>query len=135
MGLAADELAKLDLNRLSQDDRLHVEVNQVIDRYYAGSSDFNAGYIDTWGRTPALLVSQIAGPLIDIPKILQDQQAITTAAEANDYLQRLGAFAVMIDQVHAKVETDAGNGVILPKKLFRVEQDVNRWISALSAKS
>lgn len=118
MANAATELGEVDLNGLSADDKLHLQVNQVIDNYYAGSADFSAGYIDTWGGHLPYIVSQIAGPLIDIPKVLQDQQNIKSLQDARDYLERLEAFAVMIDQVNSKVESDAAQGVILPKKLF-----------------
>lgn len=118
MKKAAEALATIELAGLPADSQLHVQVNHVIDNYYAGSEDFTAGYIDTWGGHLPYIVSQIAGPLIDIPKILESQQKVTTLAEANDYIKRLEALAIMVEQVAEKVEFDANNGVILPKKLF-----------------
>lgn len=115
---AALELADIELASLPDDTKLHLQVNQVIDNYYAGSSEFDAGYIDTWGGHLPFIVSQIAGPLIDIPKVLENQQKITNLAQANDYIKRLEALAVMVEQVHEKVAYDASKGVILPQKLF-----------------
>ena len=115
---SATALSVLSQRGLTADDKLHLQVNRVIDNYYAGSADFSAGYIDTWGGHLPYVVSQISGPLIDIPKVLQDQQQINTMAQAQDYLERLEAFAVMIDQVHQKIVSDAQNGVILPNNLF-----------------
>ena len=118
MRKAASSLAVIELSGLPSDSILHVQVNQVIGNYYAGSQDFSAGYIDTWGGHLPYIVSQIAGPLVDLPSILENQQKVTTLAQAADYIKRLEALAVMAEQVADKVEFDANNGVILPKKLF-----------------
>ncbi|BAJ00372.1 Imelysin-like domain-containing protein [Shewanella violacea] len=114
----ASELASIDTANLSDDDKRHVVVNQVIASYYAGDRTFNAGYIDTWAGHLPYIVNQISGPLIDIPAILTDQQTISNLSDAQDYLSRLSALAEMTLQVKAKVEADATNGVILPKPLF-----------------
>lgn len=118
MAAAAKELDSLDLTGLSEQDKLHVKVNRAIDLYFAGDSDFSAGYIDTWGGHLPFVVSQISGPLIDIPSVLQDQHAVSSKADADNYLTRLNAFAVVVEQVLEKVKADEKAGVILPKKLF-----------------
>ncbi|MBL4817019.1 MAG: DUF885 domain-containing protein [Shewanella sp.] len=118
MQLAASQLANIDTQNLSDNDKRHVVVNQVIANYYAGDAQFNAGYIDTWGGHLPYIVNQISGPLIDIPAILTDQQTISDLGDAADYLHRLTALAEMTNQVKVKVEADAANGVILPKPLF-----------------
>jgi uncharacterized protein (DUF885 family) len=118
MKKAALALANIDLDGLSSDSKLHLQVNQVIDNYYAGSEKFDAGYIDTWGGHLPFIVSQISGPLIDIPKILESHQKIDNLTDANNYIKRLEALAVLVNQVAEKVTYDANNGVILPKKLF-----------------
>ena len=118
MQLAASQLANIDTQNLSDNDKRHVVVNQVIANYYAGDAQFNAGYIDTWGGHLPYIVNQISGPLIDIPAILTDQQTISDLGDAADYLHRLTALAEMTNQVKLKVEADAANGVILPKPLF-----------------
>ncbi|QDO82336.1 DUF885 domain-containing protein [Shewanella psychropiezotolerans] len=115
---AASQLASIDTQNLSDNDKRHVIVNQVIANYYAGDAQFNAGYIDTWAGHLPYIVNQINGPLIDIPAILTDQQPISDLGDAEDYLRRLNALAEMTNQVRAKVEADAANGVILPKPLF-----------------
>ncbi|ATC93771.1 DUF885 domain-containing protein [Pseudoalteromonas tunicata] len=117
----ADSLKSLQqykLTSLNDQDRLHLEVNQVIANYYLGDTRFNAGYIDTWGGHLPYIVSQIAGPLIDIPKILQDQHVIANQQDVEDYLTRLSGFVGVIADVKRKVLADAKTGVILPKALF-----------------
>jgi uncharacterized protein (DUF885 family) len=118
MRLTAVQLANIPTDTFSDDDKRHVIVNQVIANYYAGDKAFVAGYIDTWAGHLPYIVNQISGPLIDIPAILSDQQSITNLDEAQDYLARLEALAVMATQVKTKVMDDATMGVILPKPLF-----------------
>ncbi len=134
MKQAAVELDAVELSGLSTDSKLHLQVNQVIDRYYAGSDTFDAGYIDTWAGHLPYIVNQIAGPLIDIPAILENQQKITNMAEANDYLKRLEALAVLVKQVREKVVYDAKQGVVLPKNLFpNTLKFLNNFVKPLPA--
>ncbi|MBB1270342.1 DUF885 family protein [Shewanella sp. SR44-3] len=118
MQQAADELAAIDTSSLNDKQQQHRLINQVISEYYAGLESFSAGYIDTWAGHLPYIVNQINGPLIDIPAILADQQTINNFNDAQDYLARLSAFALMVGQVEAKVADDAKAGVILPKALF-----------------
>jgi uncharacterized protein (DUF885 family) len=118
MQAAAARLDAIETQSLTDKDLRHIEVNAVIARYYAGSANFDAGYIDTWAGHLPYIVNQINGPLIDIPAVLGDQQAVTSLAEAEDYLARLDALALMVTRVKAKVAADAQKGVILPQALF-----------------
>ena len=118
MYTAAEQLNTLQSKKLSEEDRLHVEVNEVIARFYAGDKQFSGGYIDTWGGHLPYVISQISGPLIDIPNILKDQHSVGTEKDATDYLKRLSAFATLTEQVRSKVADDAKRGIILPKPLF-----------------
>ncbi|BBN83756.1 Tat pathway signal protein [Pseudoalteromonas sp. A25] len=118
MNKAAEQLKSLQSAQLSDDALLHVKVNEVLARYYAGHSQFSAGYIDTWGGHLPYIVNQLSGPLVDIPNVLKDQHGVESKQDAQDYLARLDAFANMTEQVRSKVMADAKKGVILPKPLF-----------------
>lgn len=118
MNKAAEQLKQLQSENLSPSDRLHVSVNEVIARYYAGDAKFRGGYIDTWGGHLPYIINQLAGPLVEIPNILKEQHGISNASQATDYIKRLSAFAVLTDQVREKALADADKGVILPKPLF-----------------
>ncbi len=118
MHKAAQELGNIDVSKLNDADKLHVQINQVIDEYYAGSQTFTGGYIDTWGGHLPYIVSQISGPLIEIPALIQEQHRINNTKDADDYIARLNGFAGLIDQVLEKVKADEQAGIILPKKLF-----------------
>ncbi|RRS06966.1 DUF885 domain-containing protein [Pseudoalteromonas sp. J010] len=118
MNAAAQRLAAIQSAISNSDDLLHVKVNEVIARYYAGDKGFSAGYIDTWGGHLPYIVNQLSGPLLDIPNVLKDQHGIESEQDAKDYLARLNAFVEVTKQVASKVTADANKGVILPKVLF-----------------
>ncbi|NOU52187.1 DUF885 domain-containing protein [Pseudoalteromonas sp. JBTF-M23] len=118
MNKAAEQLKSLQTGQLSDDELLHVKVNEVLARYYAGHSQFSAGYIDTWGGHLPYIINQLSGPLVDIPNVLKDQHGVESKQDAQNYLARLEAFAKMTEQVRSKAMADAEKGVILPKPLF-----------------
>ncbi len=113
-----NSLSKHNVNTLSDADKLHLEVNQVIAKYYLGDTNFKAGYIDTWGGHLPYIVNQISGPLIDIPNILKDQHDINSVKDIENYLFRLNGLTELVHAVESKVKSDAKNGIILPKALF-----------------
>ncbi|CAH9053633.1 hypothetical protein PSECIP111854_01208 [Pseudoalteromonas sp. CIP111854] len=118
MNKAAEQLKALQNSQLSDDELLHVKVNEVLARYYAGHSQFSAGYVDTWGGHLPYIINQLSGPLVDIPNVLKDQHGVESPQDAENYLARLDGFAKMTEQVRAKAAADAKKGVILPKPLF-----------------
>jgi len=118
MKSSLNALEAYDLASLSDADRLHLEVNQVISQYYLGEENFKGGYVDTWGGHLPYIVNQIAGPLIDIPNLLKDQHSIESVKDIEDYLTRLAGLVDLIAAVKNKVLADADNGIILPKALF-----------------
>ncbi|MFY8272757.1 DUF885 domain-containing protein [Pseudoalteromonas sp. SSDWG2] len=118
MAQAASKLKALQHDKLDDKDALHLKINEVIANYYAGDSEFAAGYIDTWGGHLPYIVNQLSGPLIDLPNILKDQHEVASEQDAKDYLARLEALSTVAKQVQEKVNADAQLGVILPKALF-----------------
>lgn len=60
------------------------------------------------------IVSQQGGAFSGIPEFLDATHQIDTAADAEAYLSRLGAFADVLDAETAIVTDDAGRGVIAP---------------------
>jgi uncharacterized protein (DUF885 family) len=118
MANAARELIAFDAEGLREDDRRHRDIVRAISEYYAGSSAFSAGYIDTWFGHVPFIVNQASSPLISVPDAMQVQQRIESRGDADDYLARLAAFGRFTGQVLAKVKADETAGVILPRKLF-----------------
>jgi uncharacterized protein (DUF885 family) len=81
--------------------QLTVDGNNAFD--YAGGS-LQSPYV----------ISQLVGAYHDIPDFLDTQHSIETAADAEAYLSRMEAFAVMMGQELEQVKHDAKLGVVPP---------------------
>ncbi len=91
------------------------QVMAGITQYFAGHKDFSIGYIDTWMGLSPFIVNQINGPLIDIPRIMQNDQPITTKQEALNYITRLGKFDQLIASIEEKLVFDTEQNWLPPK--------------------
>ncbi len=118
MAKDAASIAAVDSSQLTQEQLTHQKIIANILEYYAGDTQFSGGYIDTWAGHLPYIINQISGPLIDVPKLMQVQQSVTSKAEADAYLTRLQTMGTFVDQVISKYNQDAANGIVLPKKLF-----------------
>lgn len=65
-----------------------------------------------------------SGPLVDVPNLMEAQQAVASAADAEAYLARLAAFGPMIDEILAKAKADAALGVAPPDFILTKIQNV-----------
>ncbi len=105
---------------LSDADRTTVEVARSIYAAMTASGDIGYGRqypFSHYGHSP-YLVNQISGPHIDIPYMMTNDQVVTSVADADDYLRRLGAFGVTFATVEAKLRADAEAGVTAPRVLL-----------------
>ncbi|MEL6791235.1 MAG: DUF885 domain-containing protein [Pseudomonadota bacterium] len=75
---------------------------------------FNFGGAAHWGSRPPYRVTQLSGVHIGLPRLLQTQQPLGSAADVDAYLARLEAMARVFDEVGQMVRTDAETGVIPP---------------------
>ena len=117
MDQAYSQVTASESHGLSDADLLHQKVVADILSYYRGDQSFSGGYIDTWGGHLPYVINQISGPLIDIPKVMQVQQSVTSEKEAQEYLSRLASLETLVDQVVGKFRADMEEGIQLPKKL------------------
>ncbi|MFT3997829.1 MAG: DUF885 family protein [Asticcacaulis sp.] len=67
----------------------------------------------TPGSSP-YVITQLSGSYISIPDFLDTQHTVETVADAEAYLSRLSAYAVLLDQETAKFKADVARGVIAP---------------------
>lgn len=119
------QLANLEVTEPVDVDNKKVMMN--LNRYFAGNENFPIGYIDLWmGLTP-FIVSQINGPLIDVPNYMVNNHKINTIKDAEDYLKRLDGFDAFMQGVMAKLSTDVESGWIAPKVI------INKTIAGLEA--
>ena len=90
-----------------------------VTRYFAGHADFPVGYIDTWMGLSPFIVNQINGPLLDIPRYLQESQPVNSLQDAEDYLARLAAFDKLMTGIGEKLASDAESGWIAPRVILQ----------------
>lgn len=90
------------------------EVMQNLIRYFSGNEKFDIGYIDTWMGLSAFIVNQINGPLIDVPNTMIANQQINNKSDIQDYINRLDHFDIFVENVLAKVSSDADQNWIPP---------------------
>lgn len=67
----------------------------------------------TWAVTP-YLITQLTGPHLYLPRMLQTQQPVETKADVEAYLSRLNDFGRAFDEVIETVMADAQTGVVPP---------------------
>ena len=106
------QLQGLDQTGLSAEGRL----NYAIAAFGAGTAaqtarfDYGAGP----GRPSPYVVTQLSGAYFSVPDFLDNQHRIEDAAGADAFLSRLDAFSGVLDGETAKIQEDAGLGVIPP---------------------
>jgi len=109
------QIAAYTLSNTSSTDSDNQQVMKSITQYFAGHEDFSIGYIDVWMGLSPFIVNQINGPLIDIPRIMQNDQPITNEQEALKYIARLGKFDQMIASIEEKLSFDTAQNWLPPK--------------------
>ncbi|QBG34838.1 DUF885 domain-containing protein [Litorilituus sediminis] len=109
------QIAEFNLENPSTVDKTNQQVMQGLTRYFAGSPKFSIGYIDTWMGLSPFIVNQINGPLIDIPRTMQNDQPITNEQQALDYIARLNKFEPLMASIEAKQSFDTAQNWIPPK--------------------
>ncbi len=87
-------------------------------QYYAGSSEFPQGYIDSWMGQSAFVVNQINGPTIDMAGALQNSHPVSNEQDAKNYLSRLEKFGAALKAAEQRFVSDAATGWIAPKVLL-----------------
>ena len=126
----ADEVAKraafkrvlsrfgeVDVTGLSQSEQVfHAALEATLRGSLAPAAVVEYGTVfSAWGMWfMPYAVSQLGGPQDLVTKLLDSQQPVHNAADAEDYLTRLEAYARTIDETIAKIEHDRRLGVVPP---------------------
>jgi uncharacterized protein (DUF885 family) len=105
--LLSQQIAEVNLNDADIITKNNQQVMTGLTRYFAGSPDFNIGFTDSWMGLSPFIVNQINGPLIDIPRIMQNDQPITSEQEALNYIARLNQFDALAASIIEKQSFDA----------------------------
>ena len=112
----SNKIANIKLDDADITTKNNQQVMSGLARYFAGEPNFTIGFIDTWMGLSPFIVNQINGPLIDIPRIMQNDQPITTEQEALDYIARLAQFDRLAASIIEKQAADAAQNW-LPSKV------------------
>jgi len=111
----SNKIANIKLNDSDLTTKNNQQVMAGLTRYFAGDANFSIGYIDVWMGLSPFIVNQINGPLIDIPRVMQNDQPITTKQEALDYIERLEQFDKLASSIIAKQAVDVAQNWLPPK--------------------
>jgi len=119
---ARARLGAIDRARLHGMDRVNYDtVLWDTSNSLAGAEAFKFG--STGGAAPYVL-SQLTGSYQSVPDFLDSQHSIDTKVDADAYLARLEAFAVLLDQETAQFKLDTAAGVVPPD--FVIDQTLKQ---------
>ncbi len=107
---AIAELRAIDRARLAASDQVSYDVVLTALENSLGVDRFNAGD----GAGAPYVVTQLTGAYTGIPDFLDAQHPITSRDQAEAYITRLRAYAGQMDAEIARLNEDAGAGVIPP---------------------
>lgn len=91
--------------------------------------DYGAVFADYGNWFLPYPVTQLSGPQISIPGLLEKQQRVASAADADAYLARLSGYARAIDEVIEKIAADRKLGVVPPDFI------IDKAIAVIKARS
>ena len=106
------QLQGLDQTGLSAEGRLNYAIAAFGAETAAQTARFDYGAGP--GRPSPYVVTQLSGAYFSVPDFLDNQHRIEDAAGADAFLSRLDAFSGVLDGETAKIQEDAGLGVIPP---------------------
>ncbi len=86
------------------------------DAYQTGAqrNQFDFGGAVQWGSVSPYVVTQLTGPHLFLPRMLQTQQPLASKQNAEEYLARMSAFGRVFDEVVETISGDAALGVVPP---------------------
>ncbi len=108
------EVRAVDFNAL---DGVAATTYEVLrDAYQTGAqrNQFDFGGAVPWGSASPYVVTQLTGPHLFLPRLLQTQQPMATAEDAENYIARLAEFGRVFDEVIETIGGDAALGVVPP---------------------
>ncbi|HPU15305.1 MAG TPA: DUF885 family protein, partial [Polymorphobacter sp.] len=112
------QLKAVDTKGFSGADTAQYEMTMfALDLGIDGGDKFDYGYTGTSGGIP-YVVSQQNGAYQNMPEFLSTYQRVETKGDIDSYLARMEGFATQLDQETARIQADAGKGVILPDFLM-----------------
>ena len=114
-----ERVKAFDTSGLDHATRTSIEV--VRSAYQLASDGLSLPYGDitvgSWRNTPYVVIQNV-GAYLDIPRFLDSDHPIDTAADAEAYLSRLQSFARQLDGERGRIEAARGKGLVPPSFLI-----------------
>ena len=108
-----------DVSRLSHATRTSIEV--VRSAYQLSSDGFSLPYGDitvgSWRNTPYVVIQNV-GAYLDVPRFLDSDHPIESAADADAYLARMQSYAKQLDGELGRIQAARGKGLVPPSFLI-----------------
>ena len=117
------ELRSYDRSALSGKARVTYDVLKTAYELGARRNEFDFGGGSPWGAGPPYPVTQLSGPHLFLPRLLQTQHPIDSAENVEAYLARMGEIGRVFDEVIENIGGDAAVGVTPP--LFAIDGAIN----------
>jgi len=114
-----EELGTIDRAALSGMDAVNYDTTRFILDGAALADRFDYGVQSPVGGASPYLVSQLTGSYSGIPQFLDTQHQVRTVADAETYLDRLSAFAAVLDVETERVRADFAAGATPPDFVLR----------------
>ena len=108
------EIRSVDRSALSGQETITYDV--LRDAYELGAqrNQFDFGGATPWGSSSPYAVTQLSGPHLFLPRLMQTQHPLNNAQDAEHYLSRLEQFGRVFDEVIETIGADAALGVTPP---------------------
>ncbi len=113
------ELATVDRTALSGMDAVNYDTTKFLIDGAALADRFDYGAQAVIGGAAPYVVSQLTGAYMGVPQFLDTQHQIRNADDAGTYLDRLQAFAGVLDVETDRVRADFAKGVVPPDFILR----------------
>jgi uncharacterized protein (DUF885 family) len=109
-------LGRIDTAQLAPSDRLcHATASYAAGAGIAGLGfSYGSAAQGFFGEARPYAISQMYGALTDVPEFLDSRHQVADAADAEAYLERVGALARVLDQESARIAAQAAQGVMPP---------------------
>ncbi|HEX4913403.1 MAG TPA: DUF885 domain-containing protein [Vicinamibacterales bacterium] len=114
-----ERVKAFDASGLDHATRTSIEV--VRSAYQLASDGLSLPYGDitvgSWRNTPYVVIQNV-GAYLDLPRFLDSDHPIDTAADAEAYLSRMQSFARQLDGERGRIEAARGKGLVPPSFLI-----------------
>lgn len=108
------DIRSIDRKALSGQARVTYDVLRDAYRTGAQRNQFEFGGATPWGSASPYVVTQLTGPHLFLPRLLQTQQPLASPEDAQAYIARMSEIGRVFDEVIETIGADAALGVVPP---------------------